>query len=132
MAGTATFTEIDDGVHAKIEIQYASPGLHATHLHLGSCYDIGPHWHLMGIPAGTVSVPVAEATLEKQPIGVGEIGNIPVRKDGPGILEFSTPFWAVGGDPNTEYPRQTDSYPRNRRYLPNKSACTQYYRNAYP
>ncbi|MYG00365.1 superoxide dismutase family protein [Candidatus Poribacteria bacterium] len=101
LIGAATFTEVDSGVHVKIEIQNASPGLHATHLHLGSCPDVGPHWHPMGVSPGSVGVPVAEATLETPPIGVGEIGNIPVGEDGKGILEFTTPFWSVGRDPNT-------------------------------
>ncbi len=102
LTGTATFTEVDSGVHVRIEIQNASLGLHATHLHLGSCNDIGPHWHPTGVSPGTVGVPVAEATLEILPIGVGEIGNIPVGEDGKGILEFTTPFWSVGGEPNTD------------------------------
>lgn len=102
LAGIATFTEVDGGVHVRIEIQNASPGLHATHLHLGSCDDIGPHWHPMGIPAGTVGVSVAESTPDSPPIGIGEIGNIPVGEDGIGMLEFTTPFWSVGGDPNTD------------------------------
>lgn len=100
--GTATFAEVEGGVQVRIEIQNASPGLHATHLHLGSCEDIGPHWHPMDIPAGTVGVPVAEATLEKPPIGIGEIGNIPVTEDGTGVLEFTTPFWSIGGAPSTD------------------------------
>lgn len=102
LTGTATFTQVDGSVHVRIEIQNVSPGLHATHLHLGNCSDIGPHWHPLGIPAGTVGVPVAEATLETPPIGVGEIGNIPVGEDGTGILEFTTPFWSIGGDPNSD------------------------------
>ena len=102
LTGTATFTKVDDGVHVSIEIQNASPGLHASHLHIGSCDDIGPHWHPMSIPSGTVGVPVAEATSETLPIGVGEIGNIPVNENGTGTLEFTTPFWSVGGDPNTD------------------------------
>ena len=102
LTGTATFTEVDNGVHVRIEIQNTSPGLHATHLHLGSCDDIGPHWHPVGIPAGTVGVPVVESTLDAPPIGIGEIGNIPVAEDGTGSLEFTTSFWSVGGDPNTD------------------------------
>ena len=102
LTGTATFTEIDGTVHIQIEIQDASPGLHAAHLHIGSCTDVGPHWHPMSVPAGTVGVPVAEATPEMPPIGVGEIGNIPVSEDGTGTLEFTTPFWSLGGDPNTD------------------------------
>lgn len=102
LAGIATFREVEGGVHVRIEIQNASPGLHATHLHLGSCTDIGPHWHPVGVPTGSVGVPVAEATLETPPIGVGEIGNIPVGEDGKGILEFTTPFWSVGGESNTD------------------------------
>lgn len=30
------------------------------------------------------------------PVGIGEIGNIPVDETGTGILEFKTPFWTIG------------------------------------
>lgn len=103
LTGTATFTEMDAEVHVVIEIQGATSGLHAIHLHTGSsCTDIGPHWHPMGIPAGTSGIPVVQATLDTPPIGVGEVGNITVGKDGTGILEFMTPFWSLGRDPNTD------------------------------
>ena len=102
LTGKATFAEVNGTVHVRIEIQNASPGLHATHLHEGTCADVGPHWHPIGVPAGTVGVPVAEATPDIPPIGVGEIGNIPVREDGTGVLEFTTPLWSLGGDPNTD------------------------------
>ena len=102
LTGEAIFIETDRMVHVRIEIQNAAPGLHATHLHEGTCTDVGPHWHPMGVPAGTVGVPVAEATLEMPPIGVGEIGNISVSEDGTGVLEFKTPLWSLGGDPNTD------------------------------
>ncbi len=102
LIGTAMFTETDSGVHVVIEIQNATPGLHAAHLHIGSCADIGPHWHPINVPAGTAGVPVAKATLATPPIGVGEIGNIPVGENGTGVLEFTTPFWSVGGDLNTD------------------------------
>jgi Cu-Zn family superoxide dismutase len=103
LTGTATFTEMDEGVHVVIEIQGATSGLHAIHLHTGSsCDDIGPHWHPMGIPAGTSGIPVVQATLDTPPIGVGEVGNITVGEAGMGILEFKTPFWSLGGDPNTD------------------------------
>ena len=102
VTGKATFVETDGTVHVKIEIQNATPGLHATHLHEGTCADVGPHWHPMGVPAGRVGVPVAEATPEMPPIGVGEIGNISVSEDGTGVLEFKTPLWSLGGDPNTD------------------------------
>ena len=102
LTGKVSFSEIDGLVHVRIEIQNATHGLHAAHLHIGSCTDVGPHWHPMGISAGTVGVPVAEATLDMPPIGVGEIGNIPVGEDGTGVLEFTTPLWSLGGDPNTD------------------------------
>ena len=102
LTGKAAFTEMDGMVHVRIEIQNATPGLHATHLHEGTCADVGAHWHPMGVPAGTIGVPVAEATPEMPPIGVGEIGNIPVGEDGTGVLEFKTPFWSLGGDPGTD------------------------------
>ena len=102
LTGKATFAEVDGTVHVRIEIQNASPGLHASHLHIGTCADVGPHWHPMGIPAGTVGVPVAEATLDTPPIGIGEIGNISVGGDGTGVLEFSTSLWSLGSDLNTD------------------------------
>ena len=102
LTGKAAFSEVDSTVHVRIEIQNATPGLHAAHLHIGTCADVGPHWHPMGVPAGTIGVPVAEATPDMPPIGVGEIGNIPVNEDGTGVLEFTTPLWSLGGDPNTD------------------------------
>ena len=103
LTGTATFTEMDEGVHIVIEIQGATSGLHAIHLHTGSsCDDIGPHWHPMGVPVGVSGIPVVQATRDTLPIGVGEVGNITVGEAGMGILEFKTPFWSLGGDPNTD------------------------------
>ena len=103
LTGKATFVETDGGVHVRIEIQNATPGLHATHLHEGTCTDVGAHWHPIGVPAaGTIGVPVAEATPEMPPIGVGEIGNIPVGEDGTGVLEFTTPLWSLGGELSTD------------------------------
>lgn len=102
LTGKATFAEVGGTVHVRIEIQNASPGLHAAHLHIGSCTDVGPHWHPMEVPAGTVGVPVAEATSDMSPIGVGEIGNIPVGEDGTGVLEFTTSLWSLGGAPSTD------------------------------
>lgn len=102
ITGTATFTEVDAGIHVVIEVQNTTPGLHAMHLHTGSCADIGPHWHPMGVPAGTPGIPVVQATLNTPPIGIGEIGNISVGEDGTGTLAFTTPFWSLGGDPNTD------------------------------
>ncbi len=102
LTGKATFAEVNGTVHVRIEIQNASPGLHAAHLHIGSCTNVGPHWHPMEVPAGTVGVPVAEATPEMPPIGVGEIGNILINEDGTGVLEFTTPLWSLGGAPGTD------------------------------
>ena len=102
ITGTATFTEVDEGVHVRIEIQNATAGLHAMHLHTGRCADIGPHWHPMGLPAGTPGIPVVQATPDTPPIGIGEVGNIPVGEDGTGTFAFTTPFWSLDGDPNTD------------------------------
>jgi len=96
LIGTATFTAMNDMVHVVIEIKNASEGLHASHLHDGDCAEIGPHWHPMSVPSGYSGVPVAEATLEMPPIGIGEIGNILVDETGTGTLEFTTPFWTIG------------------------------------
>ena len=56
----------------------------------------------MGVPVGTPGIPVVQATLDTLPIGIGEVGNIAVSEDGAGIIEFTTPFWSLGGDPNTD------------------------------
>ncbi|MCG9126893.1 superoxide dismutase family protein [Candidatus Poribacteria bacterium] len=102
LTGTANFIEIRDMLQVAIEIHNATPGLHAAHLHIGKdCSDVGPHWHPMDISAGTAGISVADATLDIPPIGVGEIGNIYVNKNGSGVLEFTTPFWTIGGDPST-------------------------------
>ena len=73
------------------------------HLHTGSsCDDYGPHWHPADVPAGTPGVPVVQAALNMPPVGRGEVGNILVGEDGTGVLEFTTPFWSLGGDSNTD------------------------------
>ena len=102
LTGTATFIEVDGGIHVIIEIQNATPGLHAMHLHTGSSTDAGPHWHPMGTPAGTPGIPVVQATLDVPPIGIGEVRNIVVGENGIGTIEFTTPLWSLGGDPNTD------------------------------
>jgi Cu-Zn family superoxide dismutase len=103
ISGIATFTAVAGGTHVVIEVQNTTHGLHAMHLHTGSsCADYGPHWHPMGVPAGTPGIPVVQATPDMPPIGRGEVGNILVGEDGTGILEFTTPFWSLGGDPNTD------------------------------
>ena len=104
LTGTATFREVDAGVHVVIQLQNAVHGNHAMHIHTGSdcALDWGPHWHPTSIPPGVNSVPVVYATPDKPPIGVGEIGNIFVAKDGTGTLEFTTPFWSLGGSANTD------------------------------
>lgn len=101
--GTATFMGMNGRVHVVIEIHNATPGWHAAHIHTGKdCSDVGPHWHPMDITAGIAGVPVADATLDTPPIGIGEIGNIRVNENGSGVLEFTTPYWSVGGDPSTD------------------------------
>ena len=45
LIGRATFAEMEGAVHVRIDIQNATPGLHAAHLHIGTCTDVGPHWH---------------------------------------------------------------------------------------
>lgn len=103
LKGTVYIKEMNDVVHVTIEIYNATPGLHAAHLHIGEdCSDVGPHWHPMEISTGTAGIPVSEATLDTPPIGVGEIGNIHVNENCSGLLDFTTPFWSVGGDPNTD------------------------------
>jgi superoxide dismutase, Cu-Zn family len=89
--GEGDFEEQEDGtVLVEIAVEGAPPGPHAVHVHeIGDCgsggMDAGGHWN----PEDTSKGAPADGSL-------GDIGNLVVRDDGVGTLEFATPYWTVG------------------------------------
>ena len=93
VTGTATFTQNGDQITLTIEIQNASPGLHAVHIHEnGDCSSpdgksAGGHWN----PTG-----VAHGKWGEGEFHLGDIGNITVGEDGTGSIELTTNLWEIG------------------------------------
>lgn len=93
VTGTAVFTQDGDQVTLTIEIQNASPGIHAVHIHEnGDCSSpdgksAGGHWN----PTG-----VAHGKWGEGEFHLGDIGNITVGEDGTGSIELTTDLWEIG------------------------------------
>lgn len=93
VTGTAVFTQDGDQVTLTIEIQNASPGIHAVHIHEnGDCSSpdgksAGGHWN----PTG-----VAHGKWGEGEFHLGDIGNITVGEDGTGSIELATDLWEIG------------------------------------
>jgi Cu-Zn family superoxide dismutase len=85
VTGTATFTELANGVKVGVDIEQAPPGTHGLHIHeKGDCsapdaMSAGAHFNPAGNPhAG----PLDKARHN------GDFGNIEVGQDGKGHLEL--------------------------------------------
>ena len=93
VTGTAVFTQNGDQITLTIEIQGASPGLHAVHIHAnGDCSapdgtSAGGHWN----PTG-----VAHGKWGEGEFHLGDIGNITVGEDGTGRITLTTDLWEIG------------------------------------
>ena len=93
VTGTATFTQNDDQITLMIEIQGASPGVNAVHIHAnGDCSasdgsSAGGHWN----PTG-----VAHGKWGEGEFHLGDIGNISVGEDGTGSISLTTDLWEIG------------------------------------
>jgi Cu-Zn family superoxide dismutase len=93
VTGTAIFTQTGDEIVLTIEIQNASPGMHAVHIHeSGDCSapdgtSAGGHWN----PTG-----VAHGKWGEGEFHLGDIGNITVGEDGVGSIELMTNLWEIG------------------------------------
>ena len=93
VTGTAVFTQNDDQITLMIEIQGASPGLRAVHIHeYGDCSapdgsSAGGHWN----PTG-----VAHGKWGEGEFHLGDIGNITVGEDGTGSISLTTDLWEIG------------------------------------
>ena len=93
VTGMAVFTQSGDQIALAIEIQGASPGLHAVHIHAnGDCSapdgtSAGGHWN----PTG-----VAHGKWGEGEFHLGDIGNITVGEDGTGRIMLTTDLWEIG------------------------------------
>ena len=93
VTGMAVFTQNGDQITLTIEIQNASPGLHAVHIHEnGDCSSpdgksAGGHWN----PTG-----VAHGKWGEGEFHLGDIGNITVGEDGTGSIGLTTDLWEIG------------------------------------
>ncbi len=93
VTGMAVFTQNGDQITLTIEIQNASPGIHAVHIHEnGDCSapdgtSAGGHWN----PTG-----VAHGKWGEGEFHLGDIGNITVSEDGTGSIELTTDLWEIG------------------------------------
>jgi Cu-Zn family superoxide dismutase len=91
--GTARFESRGNEVHLVLEIQGATPGIHAAHLHeKGDCSaedatSAGGHWN---------PTTDAHGKWESEHFHLGDIGNIEVGEDGTGRIELTTDRWELG------------------------------------
>ena len=93
VTGMAVFTQNGDQITLMVEIQGASAGLHAVHIHEnGDCSSpdgtsAGGHWN----PTG-----VAHGKWGEGEFHLGDIGNIIVGEDGTGRITLTTHLWEIG------------------------------------
>jgi Cu-Zn family superoxide dismutase len=93
VTGTATFTQIGDQIALLVEINGASPGLHAVHIHqYGDCSaadgtSAGGHWN---------PTDVAHGKWGEGEFHLGDLGNISFGADGTGSFELTTDLWEMG------------------------------------
>ncbi|QGP78108.1 superoxide dismutase family protein [Sphingobium sp. CAP-1] len=86
--GTATVTQVTDGLHVLVKAQGLTPGIHAVHIHTtGQCVgpdfaSAGGHWN-----------PTARKHGKDNPAGqhMGDMPNMTVAADGTGAIEYHVP-----------------------------------------
>jgi len=92
VTGTVTFTDKDGVIEMKAEIEGASEGDHAIHIHaIGDCSaedgtSAGGHWNPTNEDHGTWG---------EAPFHRGDIGNINVGSDGKGSISRETDLWCL-------------------------------------
>ena len=92
VTGEAVFTQDGTDIMLTVDIEGASPGLHAVHIHeTGDCSDSGAsaggHWNPTGEDHGRWG---------GDSFHLGDLGNIPVGSDGTGYIERTTDLWDIG------------------------------------
>lgn len=91
--GTARFEARGNEVRLVLNVEGATPGIHAAHLHeLGDCSaedatSAGGHWN---------PTTDAHGKWEGEHFHLGDIGNIEVGADGRGQIELVTDRWELG------------------------------------
>jgi len=99
LTGTVTFTDNDGVIEMIAEIEGASEGDHAIHIHaIGDCSaddgtSAGGHWN-----------PTEEdhGTWGEVPFHRGDIGNINVDSDGKGSISRETDLWCLNCNDETK------------------------------
>src|SRR5882672_8239709 len=98
VTGTATFTELPNGVHVVVDIENATPGAHGLHIHeKGDCsapdaMSAGAHFN----PAGNPHAGPRDKTRHN-----GDFGNIEIGPDGKGRLELVDDLLTVKPGPTS-------------------------------
>ena len=93
VTGMVVFTQNGDQITLMAEIQGATPGLHAIHIHAyGDCSapdgtSAGGHWN---------PTDVAHGKWGEGEFHLGDIGNITVGADGTGRITLTTDLWEIG------------------------------------
>lgn len=95
VTGNARFTRQDDGkIQLVVQIEGATPGTHAAHLHdVGDCSaddgsSAGGHWNPTTHQHGKWE--------QDEHFHLGDIGNIQVGEDGTGTITLTTDRWELG------------------------------------
>ena len=94
VTGKAIFTYEDGHARLHVEIENASPGEHAFHIHeTGDCSSDdgssdGGHWNPTAVDHGKWG--------GADPFHLGDIGNITVGEDGIGTFDLVTGLWSIG------------------------------------
>jgi len=93
VTGHAHFTYADGQVTLTLQVENATPGEHAFHIHeTGDCSaedgsSAGGHWNPAGEEHGMWGHP---------PFHLGDVGNLTVGEDGRGGLTLTTGLWSIG------------------------------------
>ncbi len=93
VTGTVTFIDNDGVIEMKAEIEGATEGDHAIHIHaIGDCSaddgsSAGGHWNPTGEDHGVWGT---------APFHRGDIGNINVGSNGKGSISRETDLWCLG------------------------------------
>ena len=99
VTGMAIFVQSGNQITLTIEIQNATPGAHAVHIHeSGDCSSpdgtsAGGHWN----PTG-----VAHGKWGEGEFHLGDLGNFTVGADGTGSIELTTDLWEIGTGSNID------------------------------
>jgi Cu-Zn family superoxide dismutase len=94
--GTAQLTDTPRGLHLKVHLLNATPGLHAFHIHeFGSCADAGKaagsHYNPLSTQHGQV---LKDGVMHAH---AGDMGNIQVTSAGVADLELTLPGVTLTG-----------------------------------